>query len=172
MSPTVIYNTVLLRNEDSDPCQDKLCQDTYEFTWLGTEPCNSSFICTDLTGDPCADYAVVLSREGSSSTDPVCHQGQIHLGYLSQLESIEVTIWFAKQADYEANCYLWCTNEDSFAGAGISDSSTTAVEELFLELVIYNNLLKLTLQSQSYLAKHFEKLKSWSHSGFFFPFFN
>ena len=135
VSPTVIYNTVDLRNESSEPCKDKMCKETYEFTWLGKEPCNSSFICTDLSGDPCADYGIVLAQDNGSVVEAVCHEGQVHIGFLQQRESIELTMWFTKHAEYDANCYLWCINEDTFGGTDVSDNASSAVEDLFLDLV-------------------------------------
>lgn len=73
-------------------------------------PFQASFVCTDLGGDPCADYGIRF--EGARA----CQAGVVLGRPLAQGESAAVELWYAPGVAIEggARCHFWCSS----AGGG------------------------------------------------------
>ena len=132
-SPAAVYNTVQLRNgsSGSGDCHNGHCSSKYRFQWMGDEACNSTFVCAELGGDPCADYGLSLSHNGVTA-QPVCHQGQLHFGNLNTGDYVDISLWYTASAFFGTNCYLWCTEDGNIPD---SAQSVHANGELTMSLV-------------------------------------
>ena len=54
-----------------------------------------------------------FSRGVEDETQEICFQGELHQQDMDQDETLNLKLWYNHESsDFEARCYLWCT-EDS-----------------------------------------------------------
>ncbi|TRY78589.1 hypothetical protein TCAL_04995 [Tigriopus californicus] len=147
VSPTTIYKTIQMQNDTSgSSCQGDKCQLTYRFSWLGEEPCNSSFVCHKLDGNPCADYGLQLRFNGQEDRVPVCYEGQLHMGQLDTNDFIDISLWHLPHSIFDSNCYLWCTDNGKLPQPR---STSEAYEDLVLAFMNGSRTMEQLSMSQS-----------------------
>ena len=111
MSPLMVYTmrldqtTVELMKDVT--CLREKCSFTTSMHWLGKEASTFNFACSNLVGNSCGSFGILLSDQ--DNTKQLCHNRQVLTMNLNMLDKVNISLWFAKDTEFEVECYAWCT---------------------------------------------------------------
>ncbi len=109
-------------------CDASLCHQKYRFQWHGRRPCQSNFVCTSLSGNVCGDFGVKLlygrinasslgGREEADRVADVCRERTVYEAEVADGHSLEIRLWYRDDAEFRAECFVWCTAEGALPQA-------------------------------------------------------
>ena len=130
VSPTAVYRNLHVGNGSSEDCDNNICSVSYRFSRIASTPCNVSFVCTKLTGDPCAEYQIGVTFN-DEDRQKYCYGGEAYLGLLETDEYVDVDLWYVDKSEFKAECFLWCADDGPLPEQLASDIK----EDLVLSLV-------------------------------------
>ena len=98
--------------------------------WLGDYSCSAHFMCPVLKGNVCGNFGITLSNfeKGENKTD-VCYENACFLGKIEDSGKIEIELWHSPNAEYEAECFFWCTTDGNLPAPSPNSSQNNALIE-------------------------------------------
>ena len=132
LSPTTVYGLMSpLFNRMDEKCSGKICNADKVFKWIGMDSCQFNMVCTKMTGNPCGDYGLMTSYQTMNSS--ICAENELISHSLDTRDEVTVSIWQAKDVEFDASCYIWCTPSGSIPFALYYN--VTALPDSTLELL-------------------------------------
>ena len=66
-----------------------------------------------LEGEPCGEYALVVTQPNEVEGQMLCHAGHEYTGQIGFNQEVELELWHSHAADedLEVSCFVWCTED-------------------------------------------------------------
>ena len=109
----VIHQMSPNKEDDSYSCDDEpFCTAHRRFPNPSHfSSCNASFVCTDLPGNPTADYGISV-RVGDAAPVEIVREGQVVRGTVGPRSSSLVSVWYTEGSSRDWKCHYWCHSEE------------------------------------------------------------
>ena len=160
LSPAILYQLSKQRTMNSQvtdkDCNNNRCSVNKNFKWLGAEKCHFHFACTEMIGNACGDFGVVVG------TSTICQQNQVVRKELERLDEVEILLWFSQEAIFSVTCFAWCTSSGSLPGSMFSQAaflSESTSEQLSKETSSRSK--DLVIHGQTTVSDYVSAFNNW-----------
>lgn len=105
-----------------------MCTISASFDYFRKQKCQRKFLCTRLGAEPCGQFGLRID-DGEN----LCQTGVFRNGTLSFGEEIKIDLWYQSSAEFQVDCYLWCTDDGKLPQVPVQGDALD--EDVMLSLV-------------------------------------
>ena len=120
-------------NQSSNSCENGICHNKQVFKWKNEGSCLATFRCSKLGGEACLKYGMKIAfpqLEENNTFQSVCTENSVLLGKLETNHSVEIDVWYDKEAFANTDCTLWCANRNYKEKQSISTSDLVGIKNI------------------------------------------